>query len=246
MGGEVADAEVLVGIDEVEAVVDDALALVDGRLGGSDVHPAVDLPGVGGDHFRGAALGAEREGDPDGDLGLAGRGGAADDEERRAAGAPVGRGRAAVSDAVGSEAVSDAVAHAGASFTVVARYYAAMSACYEGSMLLREHAAEAVRPRRLDPHVDDRPDQRRRPGKMNQLVLTRASPQAHEPVRERRRKGVRPDERRRRRLPTLVLAILVVVGPRPRDGVDQHRRQRAQSLLVPLEPDPSPGRRGAR
>ena len=49
---EVGDAERLVGVDEVEAVVDDPAPLPGGRLRGADVEAAIDLPRVGGDRSR--------------------------------------------------------------------------------------------------------------------------------------------------------------------------------------------------
>ena len=81
-----AGAEGLVGVREVDAAQDDARALGGGRLGGADVHAAVDEHRVGGEDER-AGFPRDRVGD----RGLPRRR-AADEEERRAAGCG-GRGR---------------------------------------------------------------------------------------------------------------------------------------------------------
>ncbi len=82
---EVGDAEGLVGVDEVEPVMDDAAALLEGRLGRPDVEPAIDLARVGRDDLRVATRRSEREGEVDGEAGLPRGGRPADDDERRPA-----------------------------------------------------------------------------------------------------------------------------------------------------------------
>jgi hypothetical protein len=72
-----------VGVDEVDAVVDDATPLVGGRLGRPDVEAAVDLPGVGGDDLRGDPAPLQVLGDVDREAGLARGRGTADDDEGR-------------------------------------------------------------------------------------------------------------------------------------------------------------------
>jgi hypothetical protein len=83
VGREVDDREADVGIDEVEAVVPDPGAIGGRDLRGPDVEPAVDLPRVGADDLGRAALGDEPFGEAEREPGLAGRGRAGDDEERR-------------------------------------------------------------------------------------------------------------------------------------------------------------------
>jgi hypothetical protein len=79
---EVGDRERLVGIDEVDAVVDDSSALLDGRLRGADVEPAVDLAGVGRDDLGGRASRDQSLGERDREARLASRSRAADDDQR--------------------------------------------------------------------------------------------------------------------------------------------------------------------
>ena len=83
MRAEVRDAERLIGVDEVEAVVDDPPPLLGRRLGRADVQAAVHLPRVGGDHLGRAPIGDQPLGEDDGEPGLAGRRGTADHDERR-------------------------------------------------------------------------------------------------------------------------------------------------------------------
>lgn len=60
-------------------MVRDALSLGGGRLAGADIHPAVDLEGVGGDDLGDQPAALELAGDLDGKGGLAAGGGADDD-----------------------------------------------------------------------------------------------------------------------------------------------------------------------
>ena len=83
VGVEGRDGEDLVGIDEIEPVVDDPGPVLGGGLGRADVQPAIDLPGVGGDDLGVTAVGQERLGQRDRQAGLAGGGRAAEDDERR-------------------------------------------------------------------------------------------------------------------------------------------------------------------
>ena len=83
VGREVGDGEGGVGLDEVEAVVDDPAPLGERRLRRPDVEPAVDLARVGRDDLGGDPLPRQALGDVDREARLAGRGGARDDEERR-------------------------------------------------------------------------------------------------------------------------------------------------------------------
>jgi hypothetical protein len=80
---ELGDGVRLVGLDEVEAMVDDAATLFGRRLRGADVEAPVHLPRVGGDHLGGDPADDEVLRERDGEPGLPGGGGAADDEERR-------------------------------------------------------------------------------------------------------------------------------------------------------------------
>ena len=75
--GELGDREFLRRVDEVDHVVDHALALLWSRLGGADVHPPIDLHRVDGDD-----LGADGEGDLDGGSGLPGGRGAQDGDDQ--------------------------------------------------------------------------------------------------------------------------------------------------------------------
>ena len=80
---EVGDAERLVRIDQVETVVGDPRPLGGGGLGRPDVEAPVDLARIGGDDLDRSAARRERLGELDRERGLAGRGRAADDDERR-------------------------------------------------------------------------------------------------------------------------------------------------------------------
>ncbi|BBZ66795.1 hypothetical protein MINS_22240 [Mycolicibacterium insubricum] len=66
--------------------MDDAAALVWRQLGGADVHPAVELHGVGVDHLGTDPLGGEEFGQIEGEGGFPGPGGA-DDRDRPVRGA---------------------------------------------------------------------------------------------------------------------------------------------------------------
>lgn len=70
------DGRGLGDVEDVELVVRDAAAGVDGQLGGADVHPAVELHRVGVDDL--GAEWPEPFGDVQRQLGLAGAGGADD------------------------------------------------------------------------------------------------------------------------------------------------------------------------
>ena len=83
MIGEIGHREQRVGVHEVEPVVRDATPFGRGRLGRRNVGPTVDLARVGRDHLGVDAVVREREREANGDLGLAGRGGPADDEQAR-------------------------------------------------------------------------------------------------------------------------------------------------------------------
>ena len=83
MADEVGDAERLVGLDEIEAEVRDARPVGGRGLGRPDVEAAEDLAGVGRDDRDRAAVALDRLGEPDGQLGLAGRGRPADHDQRR-------------------------------------------------------------------------------------------------------------------------------------------------------------------
>ena len=76
VAGPVAGGEGLVGIDEIEAVVGDEGAVFEGGFGGADLHAAEDADGVAGEDFGGEALG-----EAEGEVGLAGGGGAGEDDE---------------------------------------------------------------------------------------------------------------------------------------------------------------------
>src|SRR5262249_7750329 len=76
------EGEPLGGVDEVDEVVGDALALGEGGLGGADVHAFVDLIGVGGDDLGSdPVLLVDQVGEGDGRGGLAAGGRAADHGE---------------------------------------------------------------------------------------------------------------------------------------------------------------------
>jgi len=72
------DGGVLVDVEHVELVVRHPAPLGDGQLGGPDVHPAVQLHGVGVDH-----LPAEPLRERDAKVGLAGGGRADDGDDQR-------------------------------------------------------------------------------------------------------------------------------------------------------------------
>ena len=132
---------------------------------------------------------------------------------------------------------------------MAARYYAAMLAWSRGgkehaltAAVLGQDATEAVRPRRLDPDLDHRPDERRRPRKVDQLVLPRPprkpdEPRQGAPPRTDRapRASARPARRLRRRRPlasSWSCARGCAIESIRTDATD------AEPLLVPLEPDP--------
>jgi hypothetical protein len=79
MGREVGRREGLVRIDQVQPVVSDAAACVRRDLGRTDVHAAVDLARIGADDLDVA----DGFGESQRESRLAGRGRAADDDERR-------------------------------------------------------------------------------------------------------------------------------------------------------------------
>ena len=83
MGGEVGDAERLVRIGQVEPEVRDARPVRGAHLGRADVEAAEDLARVGRDDRHGPAVRADRLGEPDRELGLAGGRRAGDDDEGR-------------------------------------------------------------------------------------------------------------------------------------------------------------------
>ena len=78
MALEVGRREARVGVDQVQAEMRDARAVRGRDLGRADVHAAEDLPRVGADDLHVA----EGVGQGQGELRLAGRGRAGDDEER--------------------------------------------------------------------------------------------------------------------------------------------------------------------
>src|SRR6185369_14324975 len=88
VSGEVGEAERLIRLDEVQAVMRDPAAFVEGRLRGADVEAAVDLAGVGGDDLGGDPLPRQALRDVDREPGLAGGGRAGDDEEGRGSRGP--------------------------------------------------------------------------------------------------------------------------------------------------------------
>jgi hypothetical protein len=72
------DARCLGDVPDVEELVRDVTALLGRQLGGSDVHPPVELHGVGVDDFTAQPLSQD---DPQ--IGLSGRGGADDSDDPR-------------------------------------------------------------------------------------------------------------------------------------------------------------------
>ena len=78
-----ATVKVCVRLDEVEAVMGDPAALGDRRLGRPDVEAAIHLARVGGDDLGRDPLPRQALRDVDRETGLAGGGGARDDEQRR-------------------------------------------------------------------------------------------------------------------------------------------------------------------
>ena len=75
---EAVGVEDLVGVNYVNQMVGCAFSFGECWFGGADIEAAVDLAGVGGDDFDGGVLGQVQ-----GEAGLAGGGGAGDDEEGR-------------------------------------------------------------------------------------------------------------------------------------------------------------------